>query len=53
MIFIKNLKFCLHLVLTKIRPKLIMIDVARNKDVFLDCKKAIFKVQEVSLFQGG
>ena len=53
MIFIKNLKFCPHLVLTKIRPKLIMIDVARKKDVFLDYKKAIFKVQEVSLLQGG
>ena len=42
MIFTKNLKFCLHLVLRKMRPEITMIDVLRNRDVFLDYKKDLF-----------
>ena len=53
MIFTTNLKFCLHLVLRKIRPEITMIDVLRNRDVFLDCKKDHFlKSKKAAFFKG-
>ena len=53
MIFTTNLKFCLHLVLRKIRPEITMIDVLRNRDVFLDCKKDHFLKSKKSAFFKG
>ena len=53
MIFTTNLKFCLHLVLSKIRPEITMIDVLRNRDVFLDCKKDHFFNSKKSAFFKG
>ena len=53
MIFTINLKFCLRLVLRKIRPEITMIDVLRNRDVFVDCKKHhFFKSKNSAFFKG-